>query len=326
MDMEYELLGVKSVRILADYPWVPGKRLRPIVFFLSVLSQRVIRENEPQLGRREVRMAAAIELFHEASLIHDDLVDRGTVRRGKPTIQMNGGAALALLVGDYMVFRALKLLLDSAESERDIGLAQELANTGLEIAHGEVEQLDSYLNRHRDPDRMSMKTYLNIIGKKTASFFAGCCEGGAAFAGADASVRAVYNDFGMNLGMVFQIVDDLMDIMGDQSKAMKSLHNNIVEGTVTLPMIHAHELDPRDPTLRKLVDLEEIDDEEQRRLYERLADPEIITRCRTTMDAFTGKAEAALRQIQPSVFREALGDLLDYVQKCPWGGLEDKLK
>jgi len=326
LEMEYELLGVKSIRILADHPWIPGKRLRPITFLLAVLSQQIHQTSEPKLGRREVRLAAAIELLHEASLVHDDLVDRGTVRRGMPTIQMKNGAALALIVGDYMVFRALKLALDSAENGRDIGLAQQLANTGLEIAHGEVDQLDCYLNRRHDPERMSMSHYLGVIGKKTASFFGGCSEGGAALGGADEGTRAIYRDFGMNLGMVFQMVDDLMDILGDQSKAMKSLRNNIAEGTITLPMIHARDVDPIDPILVKIAVMDELDDREQHELYERLAEPEILARCQATMDEYTGRALEALGRIQPSIYREGLGDLMDYIQQCPWGGLEGKLK
>lgn len=326
LDMEYELLAVKSIRILADHPWIPGKRLRPITFLLALLSQLILRTSEPKLGRREVRLAAAIELLHEASLVHDDLVDRSTVRRGIPTIQMQNGAALALIVGDYMVFRALKLALESAESERDIRLAQQLANTGLEIAHGEVDQLDSYLNRHHDPERMSMDHYLGVIGKKTASFFAGCCEGGAALAGADEAIRTIYREFGMNMGTTFQMVDDLMDILGDPAKAMKSLQNNIAEGTITLPMIHARDLDPEDPTLLKIAVMDELVESEQHELYERLAEPEILARCRATMDEYAGRTQEALGHIPPSIYREGLGDLMDFILQCPWGGLEGKLK
>ena len=93
-------------------------------------------------------------------------------------MQMHNGSGLALLIGDYMIFRGLKLVLDAARSREDIFLAQELANTGLNIAHGEADQLDRYLRQQSWEDRMSMSNYLDIIAKKTAAFFAGCSEGG----------------------------------------------------------------------------------------------------------------------------------------------------
>lgn len=144
---EFELVEVKSVRFLADYPWTPGKRLRPITFLLSNFSVRLERGVSLESNGRESRLAAAIELLHEASLVHDDLVDGSSLRRGAPAMHMMNGQGLALLIGDYMVFRGLKLILDAAESRDDIVLAKELANTGLAIAQGEADQLDRYLRQ-----------------------------------------------------------------------------------------------------------------------------------------------------------------------------------
>lgn len=320
-EAEGHLVDAKSVRFLCDYPWVAGKRLRPIAFLLSTLSVKLDRFGQVSPDGRESRLAAAIELLHEASLVHDDLVDRAAVRRGVPTVQMDNGQGLALLIGDYMVFRGLKLVLDAAESREDILLAQELANTGLQIAHGEADQLDRYLRRIGWDERMSLANYLDVIAKKTAAFFAGCCEAGAALAGAPPALRQLYREFGMNLGLYFQILDDLMDVVGDEAVARKSLRNNLAEGTVTLPMIHAWALHPRSPLLRKLAAADALDEAEQAALYRRLGARAVVDRCLETAAGFHDEARARLRAMPANIYRAGLADLLDYIRGCPWGGL-----
>jgi geranylgeranyl pyrophosphate synthase len=322
---EIELVDVKSVRFLADYPWAPGKRLRPITFLLSNFSVRLERGVSLDSNGRESRLAAAIELLHEASLVHDDLVDGSTLRRGAPTMHMMNGQGLALLIGDYMVFRGLKLILDAAESRDDIVLAKELANTGLAIAQGEADQLDRYLRNPGWDERMSMDSYLDLIAKKTAAFFAGCAEGGAALAGASPGLRKVYRDFGMNMGLVFQMVDDLMDVLGEAAIARKTLRHNLAEGTVTLPMIHAWELDPAFPPLRRLAAGEPLGARAEESLYRRLATPEVLGRCRETMDEYAARSMSCVASMPVGIFRHGLVDLLEYVRQCPWGGLGKQL-
>jgi geranylgeranyl pyrophosphate synthase len=323
--LDRELAAVKAVQFLSEYPWTPGKRLRPITFLLSNFSVRVERNTTIAANGRESRLAAAIELMHEASLVHDDLVDRSSVRRGVPTIQMKNGEGLALLIGDYMIFRGLKLVLDSAQSREDIALAQELANTGLEIAHGEANQLDRFLNRRTPLERMSIENYLDVIAKKTAAFFAGCAEAGAALGGAPRALREVYRTFGMNMGLHFQMVDDLMDIAGDPAVANKSLRNNISEGTVTLPMIHAWRIHPDDPDLLALAECKALPARRRATLYRKLASNEVLTKCQETMTVYAAKAEAALSQMPVNIYRAGLADLLDYIRQGPWTGLAGRI-
>jgi octaprenyl-diphosphate synthase len=323
--MEQQLREVKTVRFLCDYPWPAGKRLRPITFLLSLLSVRIERSSGASTNGRESRLAAAIELMHEASLVHDDLVDRSVLRRGVPTVQMVNGDGLALLIGDYMVFRGLKLVLDSAENKTDILLAQELANTGLVIAHGEADQLSRFMNHHNLKDRMSFDAYIDLIAKKTASFFAGCAETGAALGGADRALRQIYRDFGMNMGIVFQIKDDLIDVYGDQDVASKTLRNNLSEGTVTLPLIHAWEMYPTNRALRRFVTGKEVDEKDQATIYRKLASKEVRKRCERTMKGYMKKADNCLDQMPMNIYRSGLADLFAYVKQCPWGGfLNDK--
>lgn len=320
--IEFELLGVKSVSALAGHPWASGKRLRPITFLLSYLSSCVHLGKSTALDAREVRLGAAIELMHEASLVHDDLVDRSSLRRGAPTVHMTNGAGRALLMGDYMVFRALKMALDSVKTENEIRLAQELADTGLGVAHGELEQLDAFLNAPDPSVRMSEGKYLDVIGKKTAMFFAGCAEGGAALAGADQRTRELYHRFGLTMGIAFQVIDDMIDVFGDSETANKTLANNLTELTVTLPFIVAYELFPQDEGLSNLALAKELTEQARARTLGLFASEELRAKCALTLQRYVADAEAALSALPGNAFTMGLGDLLDYVREGSWGGLD----
>jgi geranylgeranyl pyrophosphate synthase len=289
-------------------------------FLLSNLCMRLYRRRDMRINGRESRLASAIELFHEASLVHDDLVDRAQLRRGAPTIQMSSGEGLALLVGDYLLFRGLKLVLDAAEGAEDIRLARELADTGLNVAMGEAEQLDRYLRRLQDPQRLHMSTYIDLIAKKTAGLFAACAEAGAAMEGADESMRLQFREFGRNLGIAFQMIDDVMDVAGDAAAAQKTLRSNLGEGTVTLPMIHALAAAPHHAPLLTLSQTPDTDSEAYREFSALLQHPDTLKACADSIDAYATLARTALVQVPLNIYRVGLEDLLDYICDCPWGG------
>jgi geranylgeranyl pyrophosphate synthase len=320
--VERELVEVKAIQFLNNYSWTYGKRLRPIVFLLSNLSMRTATTRSLETSARESQFASAIELLHEASLIHDDIVDKSNLRRGKPTLQVTHGDGLSLLIGDYLIFQGLKLILDAAESQEDIYLAKELANAGLSIAHGEAEQLDRYLNQDSIDIRMSMENYLGIIAKKTAAFFSGCSEAGAALGGADIEVRKNFREFGMNLGLLFQMMDDMMDILGDESIAKKSLKNNINEGTITLPIIHAWILYPNHHELEKLAKKQEIDALDAEVIYNMLSEKNVIVACKNTLQEYVDKITKSLTIMPKNIYSMGLADIFDYVKHCPWAGIK----
>ena len=319
--VERDLIQLKAIRFLHDYSWAYGKRLRPIIFLLSNLSMRASTTRSLQTNDRESQFASAIELLHEASLIHDDIVDNSHLRRGKPTLQITHGEGLSLLIGDYLIFQGIKLILDAAESREDIFLAKELANAGLSIAHGEAEQLDRYLNQDSIDDRMSMTNYLGIIAKKTAAFFSGCSEAGAALGGADIDVRKNFREFGMNLGLLFQMMDDMMDILGDESVAKKSLKNNINEGTVTLPFIHAWKLYPQHDELSKLANKQTITADESEIIYNMLSEKNVLEACKNTVQEYINKIADSLSMMPQNIYSMGLADMFDYEKTCSWAGM-----
>jgi geranylgeranyl pyrophosphate synthase len=142
--------------------------------------------------------------------------------------------------------------------------------------------------------------------------------------GAPPPLRRVYRDFGMNMGLYFQMVDDLTDIAGDPAVAKKSLRNNISEGTVTLPMIHAWQMYAGDPDLKALAECKTVPARRRAALYKRLADDEVLAKCRETMETYAVKAEEGLSLMPANIYRAGLADLLDYIRHSPWTGLGRK--
>ena len=322
VEIERELIEIKAIQFLNNFKWKQGKRLRPVVFLLSNLAVRAADNQSVKMSQRECKLASAIELLHEASLIHDDIVDKSDLRRGAPTLQMSQGEGLSLLIGDYMIFQGLKLILDTAESQDDILLAREFMKTGLTIAHGEAEQLDRYLNRNKAENRMSLETYVDIIAKKTAAFFAGCSDAGAALAGASNAYREIYREFGMNLGLVFQMLDDFIDVFGDENSAQKTLKNNMNEGTITLPVIYARKHFPDNESLKKLANFIPLSIEEQQDLYEILCCEKVMIDCRNTVKIYIEKTHEFLSLMPKNIYTFGLFDLFDYIKGCPWGGMK----
>ena len=200
-----------------------GKRMRPLI---TLLCARAL----GYAGKQHVELAAVIEFLHTATLLHDDVVDVSALRRGRATANANWGNAPSVLVGDFIYSRAFQVLVGIG----DMQILRLLSDTTNTIAEGEVEQLA----RAGDPDATEAQ-YTQIIGKKTAVLFAAAAEGAAILAGAAPGTRAAMRDYGMNLGLAFQLIDDVLDYTGDPQEMGKNLGDDLAEGKPTLPLIHA---------------------------------------------------------------------------------------
>lgn len=200
-----------------------GKRLRPM---LVVLAARALGHAGPEPHQ----LAAIIEFIHTSTLLHDDVVDESDLRRGRKTANALWGNAPSVLVGDFLYSRSFQLMvgLDS------MPIMRVLADTTNQIAEGEVLQL---LHVH-NPDT-DEATYLRVIERKTAVLFAAATRLGALQAGADEALQQRLHDFGMNLGLAFQIADDVLDYTADAEALGKNLGDDLAEGKATLPLIHA---------------------------------------------------------------------------------------
>lgn len=202
-----------------------GKRIRPSAV---VLASRAVRNQFPT--RTVYASAAAVELIHMASLIHDDVVDEAESRRGRPTANASFGNQISVLVGDYLLAKSIYL----AAREGNMDVIRIFSQVTVGLSEGEVLQIMSRGN----PDT-SEQTYFDIIRRKTAGFIAGCCEIGAVLAQGGEDAVAALTAYGLNLGLAFQIADDILDFLGDPQVTGKPRCSDVREGKMTLPLIAA---------------------------------------------------------------------------------------
>jgi len=202
-----------------------GKRLRPL---LALLAARCCNYK----GENHIRFAAVVEFIHTATLLHDDVVDISTLRRGRPTANAEFGNASSVLVGDFLYTRAFQLMVEIG----DMAIMREMANTTNEIAAGEVLQLV----RAGDPETRE-SDYFDVIRRKTAVLFASACFGAAALTGREDELAEPLGSFGLNTGMAFQVIDDVLDYEGDPDVMGKNVGDDLNEGKPTLPLIHVLE-------------------------------------------------------------------------------------
>ncbi|HEY8426072.1 MAG TPA: polyprenyl synthetase family protein [Limnochordales bacterium] len=199
-----------------------GKRIRPVV---TLLAGRVFGAPDEAV----VPIAAAAEMIHMATLVHDDVIDGARSRRGRPTVNAIWGDYPAVLTGDFMLARAMSIIVDHGHPR----VLKVMSDMIFEMCEGEIAQ-------HEAKGRLDLteQEYLRRIGKKTARFFQACSESGALLAGASpAHVRAM-GQFGYNLGMAFQVVDDLLDMTGDERTMGKPVGSDLAQGVLTLPVIY----------------------------------------------------------------------------------------
>lgn len=201
-----------------------GKRLRPLLTLAAATACG-------HTGALHINLAAAVEFIHTATLLHDDVVDASSLRRGKLAANMVWGNKPSILVGDFLLSRAFQLMVETG----DMRVLHILASASAVIAEGEVLQLKSANNLATTED-----DYLIIVGAKTAALFAASAEAGATIADAKSELVSAFRSFGHNLGVAFQLVDDALDYSGGQAQMGKSVGDDFREAKVTLPVILAY--------------------------------------------------------------------------------------
>lgn len=198
-----------------------GKRLRPLLLFLSG-------NLFGSIGDQHITAAAAIELIHTATLIHDDIIDEAEIRRKKPSLNKAYGPELAVMTGDLVLSHAMGLLVSLPNNR----IARQVTQITNEICEGEM--LQTFRRFHLG---ITESEYIEVIEKKTASLFGVSCQIGAELSGADIKASSVLAEFGRSLGIAFQIVDDCLDIVGSEDELGKSLGTDMKKGKLTLPFI-----------------------------------------------------------------------------------------
>jgi len=198
-----------------------GKRMRPV---LTMLSAKIFGYN----GENAIRLAAAVEFIHMATLLHDDVVDGSKMRRFLPSANVLWGSKASILVGDFLFSQAFKMIV----STQLMPALVVLSNASSVIVEGEVSQLVQLEQKKL----LSEKEYLDIINAKTAELFGSACEVGAIVSGREDCAKSL-KEFGLRLGNIFQIADDALDYFSDSEKVGKNIGDDFYEGKVTLPLI-----------------------------------------------------------------------------------------
>ena len=199
-----------------------GKKIRPL---LTLLVSKMLNYK----GNADVTLAVCIEFIHNATLLHDDVIDTGKIRRGKLSANQIWGNKVSVLVGDYLLSRAFKLMVKN----KSLKLLEILSQTSLILARGQIQDVGNNQNVN-----LTEKKYLSIIDAKTAELFRISCFLPTIITNQNKKTQKIFNDFGFNFGMAFQLSDDVLDYFGDSSKMGKSVGKDFFEGKVTYPVIH----------------------------------------------------------------------------------------
>lgn len=291
--IEYEQLKATLDYLLGS----GGKRLRPA---LVVLSSKFY----PTDAEKVTCLAAAVETLHTATLIHDDLIDNSFLRRGNPTLNTMWSSAATVLTGDYLFARAAAFAAET-ESVRVVSI---FAQTLMTICNGELNQIFGSAE-----GQLTREYYYQRIYSKTASLFAASTEAGSLISGAPETEAQALRDYGYNLGMAFQIVDDVLDFAGNEGDLGKPIGSDLRQGIITLPTIHFLEAHPGDETVTKVLSSRAEGDDEVQAAVEVIKESGAIESSMTEAQRFVAKSRDALSTLPHNEYRQAMLDLADFV-------------
>ncbi len=292
MDGQHEALSAATEHLLAS----GGKRVRPA---LTLLTARML-DAEPA---RATSLAAAIEMLHTATLVHDDLIDGALLRRGIPTLNAQWSPAATVLTGDFLFARAAEL----ASQADSVRVMRAFAQTLMVIVNGEINQL--FISR----GRVSREDYYKRIYAKTASLFAVAAESAAVLGHASETTVASMRLFGHEVGMAFQIVDDILDFASDEARLGKPVGGDLRQGLFTLPALYHLEQYPDDRDITALLNGRAGDPETVNRVVQAIKDSGAIDSALTEARAYVAQAQTALAVMPDNLYRRSLSELAEYL-------------
>ena len=301
--VEQELKAIANVKIpllaeLLEYSvQSTGKRIRPA---FTLLCGKFYNYDLKKL----IPMAVGVELLHAATLVHDDIIDNSELRRNKPTIRYAFGDNAALLLGDYLFAKAASSVATTGVQH----VIKLFAETLMTISGGELAQINILFDTKR-----ARKHYYDWISAKTACLFSTATESGAVLSDAPEEVVIALRDYGYNFGMAFQVIDDVLDFIGQESELGKPVGSDLLEGAVTLPSIIYAELNPKDSVVQQIIDKRNI--KKVNDTIEKIRRSSAINECMKIAADFSKKATGQLEILPDNRYRRALQDLTEYMLK-----------
>lgn len=279
-----------------------GKRLRPILLLLSSRLVSSSTETTPDA----IQLAAVVELIHTSTLVHDDVIDEAKTRRGRPSANAVWGNQMSVLAGDWLYMQAFQIVL----RQRSFPILDILIGLTQVMVEGELLQLD----RLGKID-ITEADYMELVDRKTASLFSACCRLGAMAGGADDAQAARLGEFAWNLGMAFQLIDDILDFTSKETILGKPVGNDLAEGKVTLPLLYALSDTTREETRMIETILKD-------RNYDRVPFSTVleiiekyrgVERAQERAQQFTSRARQVIESFPDSPYRKAVLTIADII-------------
>jgi len=292
--LEYEVLTAAIEHLLAS----GGKRVRPA---LVILASRLY---SAQIGPQVLALAAAVEMLHTASLVHDDLIDASLLRRGIPTLNATWTPGATILTGDYLFARAAGL----GARTGSLRVMEMFAETLMVICSGELKQQFSDLQT-----RVRRDDYYARIYAKTASLFALATEAAGVLANATEDEVAALREYGLSLGMAFQVVDDVLDFIGDETRLGKPVGSDLRQGIITLPTLCYLEQHPDDELIVRLLRDGHGSEEDIHRAVQAIRESGAIDTALEEARNFAHRSLLALQQLPSGSPCQPMQDLADFV-------------
>jgi len=297
----------KLMLAVRHYPAAGGKRLRPMM--AQVVAQAV-----GGAGDKAIPFASALEVIHNFTLVHDDVMDNDSMRRGRPAVHVLFDVPTAIIAGDAMFARAFEIITDTdVPPEQVKRLTKTTAHTVWLIAEGQQEDMDL---ENIPVDQVVIEDYQRMIYKKTAVLFECAAEGGALIGGGSEEQIAKMKDYARLMGMGFQVWDDILALTGDEKQLGKPVGNDIRNGKRTLIVLHAlHTMDKNDPRRAKLVKAlgnDKATPEEIKGAIDVLQDCGAIDYAKRTAAEYAAEAKKQLECLPPTPEREFLSGVIDF--------------
>jgi octaprenyl-diphosphate synthase len=281
-----------------------GKRIRPALLLLAARACRP--EVGSPLPASVRRMGAVMEMLHTATLVHDDIIDGAETRRGRPSVNARWGNEISVLLGDWLYMKAFEVTL----GERNFAVLDLLTAMTRRMTEGELLQLE--LIGQVD---ISEAQHIEIVRRKTAFMFSSCAEIGAVVSGADDRRRAALSAYGLNAGIAFQLIDDVLDFVSTEDKLGKPVASDLREGKLTLPLIYLLGLE--DPEHRRAVETVVLEGGfgtvTREQILALVSETGMLDRARQEACRYAANAVEALHVLEDSMYRQALLSIPNFI-------------
>jgi octaprenyl-diphosphate synthase len=294
LDMGNSLSGVSS-----------GKKLRPALVILSEKAASAGNGNGVRKMERLITLATAVELIHLASLIHDDILDKATVRRGKPSVNSVLGNDISIVFGDYIYSKAFELIGKC----RNPDVFECISQAIYIMCEGELIQVCQRGNLN-----LPVEKYIAVVKKKTAKLLATCCHVGAMLGNHGQNIQTALKEFGMNFGVAFQIIDDCRDIVSGENTLGRKPGQDALAGDITLPLLNLLDIaSGAEKKKIKTILASSPDSRDAEKIREMFLDSGAMETTRKTAFDYIGRARNRLEELESSDYRKSLYGLTDYI-------------